>query len=86
MFVVVLTWLTSAAAFTVVEDVGNDGRIASFQDSLWWALVTMATVGYGDVYPVTSAGRVIAGLTMVVGISAFGVLIASVARFFLRDN
>jgi len=86
MFLVLLTWLTSAAAFTVVEDVGVDGRISSFQDSLWWALVTMATVGYGDVYPVTSAGRVIAGLTMVVGISAFGVVTASVARFFLRDN
>lgn len=81
-----LTWLTSAAAFTVVEDVGTGGRIESFQDSLWWALVTMATVGYGDVYPITTAGRVIAGFTMVVGISAFGVVTASVARFLLRDS
>lgn len=81
-----LTWLTSAAAFTVVEDVGAGGRIESFQDSLWWALVTMATVGYGDVYPITMAGRVIAGFTMVVGISAFGVVTASVARFLLKDS
>jgi len=86
MFLVLLTWLTSAATFTVVEDVGTGGRIESFQDSLWWALVTMATVGYGDVYPITTAGRVIAGLTMVVGISAFGVVTASVARFLLKDS
>ena len=86
MFLVLLTWLTSAAAFTVVEDVGVDGRISSFQDSLWWSLVTMATVGYGDVYPVTSAGRVIAGVTMVVGISAFGVVTASIARFFVQSD
>ena len=86
MLLVVLTWLTSAAAFTVAEDVGVDGRVSSFQDSLWWALVTMATVGYGDVYPITSAGRVIAGVTMVVGISAFGVVTASIARFFVRSD
>ena len=86
MLLVLVTWLTSAAAFTVAEDVGVDGRISSFQDSLWWSLVTMATVGYGDVYPVTSAGRVIAGVTMVVGISAFGVVTASIARFFVRSD
>lgn len=84
--VVLLTWLISAAAFTVVEDVGVDGRFESFQDSLWWALVTMATVGYGDIYPETGPGRLIAGFTMVVGISAFGVVTASIARFLLRDD
>jgi len=81
-----LTWLTSAAAFTVVEDVGVNGRYDSFQDALWWALVTMATVGYGDVYPITTAGRVIAAFTMVIGISAFGVVTASLARFLVRGD
>jgi voltage-gated potassium channel len=86
LLLVAITWLTSAAAFTVAEDVGVDGRIQSFQDALWWALVTMATVGYGDVYPVTTAGRVVAAFTMVVGISAFGVVTASLVRFLVRED
>jgi voltage-gated potassium channel len=86
LLIVAFTWLTSAAAFTVAEDVGVDGRFQSFQDALWWALVTMATVGYGDVYPVTTAGRVIAAFTMIVGISAFGVVTASLARFLVRED
>lgn len=86
LLLVALTWLTSAAAFTVVEDVGVNGRYDSFQDALWWALVTMATVGYGDVYPITTAGRVIAAFTMVIGISAFGVVTASLARFLVRED
>lgn len=84
--IVAMTWLTSAAAFTVAEGVGVDGRVQSFQDALWWALVTMATVGYGDVYPVTTAGRVIAVFTMTIGISAFGVLTASIAKFLLQSD
>ena len=67
--VAALSWLTAAAAFTVVEDVGVDGRIHSFFDALWWSTATITTVGYGDVYPVTVAGHIIGGFTMVVGIS-----------------
>ena len=63
-----LVWLTSAAAFTVVEDVGEGEQIDSFGDALWWSSTTITTVGYGDVYPVTAIGRMIAVVTMIVGI------------------
>ena len=46
-----LSWLTAAAAFTLVEDVGVDGRLHSFFDALWWSTATITTVGYGDVFP-----------------------------------
>jgi voltage-gated potassium channel len=79
-----MTWFTSAAAFTIAEDVGTGGRIHSFFDALWWSLSTITTVGYGDVYPVTAAGRIIAGFTMLVGISTFAVVTAKIAQFLVR--
>jgi voltage-gated potassium channel len=81
-----LTWLTSAVGFTLVEDVGVNGRLHSFFDALWWSSATITTVGYGDVYPVTAAGRMIGVVTMVVGISTFAVLTAKVAEFLVRSR
>lgn len=81
-----LTWLLSAVAFTIAEDVGTDGRIHSFFDSLWWSLSTITTVGYGDIYPVTTAGRLVAGVTMLVGISTFAVVTARIAQFLVRSD
>ena len=81
-----LTWLTSAAAFTIVEDVGTDRPVESFFDALWWSLATITTVGYGDIYPVTGAGRIIGGFTMIIGISTFALVTAKVAQFLVRDD
>jgi len=81
-----VTWLTSAAAFTLAEDVGDRHRIESFFDALWWSTSTITTVGYGDIFPVTAAGRLIGGPTMVVGISTFAVVTAKVAEFLVRST
>lgn len=83
-----ITWLSSAAAFTIVEDVGVGGRVHSFFDALWWSASTITTVGYGDIYPITVAGRIIAVFTMVVGISVFAIVTARIARFLIgsEDN
>lgn len=81
-----LTWLTSAVGFTLAEDVGEGGRVASFFDALWWSTATITTVGYGDIFPVTGAGRVIAGFTMLVGISTFAVVTAKVAEFLVSSS
>jgi voltage-gated potassium channel len=80
-----MTWLTSAVAFTLVEDVGEDGRLHSFFDALWWSSTTITTVGYGDVFPTTTPGRLVGVVTMVVGISTFAVVTAKVAEFLVRS-
>jgi voltage-gated potassium channel len=80
------TWITSAVAFTLAEDVGEGHRIDSFYDALWWSSATITTVGYGDVFPVTTVGRLVGVVTMVVGISTFAVVTAKVAQFLVLDG
>ncbi len=80
------TWITSAVAFTLVEDVGTGARIHSFFDALWWSSATITTVGYGDIYPITFAGRLVGIFTMFVGISTFAVVTAKVAEFLVRPE
>jgi len=80
--VVLLTWVSAVAVFNAEMGVpGSD--IVTFGDALWWAVVTMTTVGYGDFTPVSAAGRAIAVVLMVVGIALLGVITASVASWFV---
>jgi voltage-gated potassium channel len=80
------TLITSAVAFTIAEDVGDGRRIDSFFDALWWSAATITTVGYGDIYPITTAGRIIAVFTMVVGISTLAVVTARIAQFLISPD
>jgi voltage-gated potassium channel len=59
------------------------GNIVSAQDALWWAVTTMTTVGYGDRFPITSEGRLVAVVLMAAGVGAFGTLSGLVAAWFL---
>lgn len=80
------TLITSAVAFTIAEDVGDGRRINSFFDALWWSAATITTVGYGDIYPVTGAGRIIAVFTMLIGVSTLAVVTARIAQFLLTTD
>ena len=80
------TWITSAVAFTIAEDVGKGRRIESFFDALWWSASTITTVGYGDIYPVTAPGRIIAVFTMLMGVSTLAVVTARIAQFLLSNE
>jgi len=80
------TWITSAVGFTIAEDVGDGRRIHSFFDALWWSASTITTVGYGDIYPVTTTGRIIAIFTMLIGVSTLAVVTARIAQFLLSSD
>lgn len=60
-----------------------DSHIADFNTALWWAIVTVTTVGYGDVTPVTATGRFVAAILMVTGIGTIGLLASSVASVLI---
>jgi voltage-gated potassium channel len=61
---------------------GSNPAMGSIGDAFWWAVVTATTVGYGDISPTTTEGRLIAVLLMLVGIGAISILTATVASFF----
>jgi len=81
-----LLLFSSAVAVLEAEQNAEGSNITSFADAIWWALASVTTVGYGDRYPVTDDGRVIATFLLVVGIGLFGALTAVLAAWVLRDG
>ena len=67
-------------------EVSPQANIATAEDALWWSMVTMTTVGYGDLYPVTTSGRLLAALLMTSGILLFGTFTAAVASALLAPG
>ncbi|HEY5244121.1 MAG TPA: ion channel, partial [Acidimicrobiales bacterium] len=61
-------------------------NIHDYGSALWWGIVTMTTVGYGDKFPVTGLGRAVAVVLMLVGIGLLGVITATVASFFVQEH
>lgn len=76
-------WLVGGLAITDAERGSDGATIDSVADGWWWAGVTMSTVGYGDTYPTTGTGRVIAGGLMLAGVALVGVVTAAVASWFV---
>ena len=63
---------------------GPESNILTGPDAVWWSIVTITTVGYGDHFPVTHEGRILAGVLMTVGIGLFGTFTAFVASWFVE--
>ena len=76
------------SAFLVHEAESNvaGAKIKNAGDALWWAVTTVTTVGYGDVYPVTKAGRYVGVVTMFVSIAEAGSLTATMASILIRKR
>jgi voltage-gated potassium channel len=75
----------AAIAVLNFEDTA-DGNIKSAGDAFWWAFVTMTTVGYGDKYPVTWEGRMVACILMTAGAGLFATSTAFIAAMFLHPE
>jgi voltage-gated potassium channel len=76
--------LIAASLIPVLEQASDKARIKTFSDGLWWALVTVTSTGYGDFYPVTSAGRILAIILMFSGITIFSSIVGVVAFYISR--
>lgn len=89
----VVTYVAASAALLVfvgalavldVEQSAPDAKILTFGDAVWWAVATITTVGYGDMYPVTPLGRMVAAALMMSGIAVLGVVTASIASWLVQ--
>jgi voltage-gated potassium channel len=79
---VVLIWMAALGVLDA-ERTSPDANIVTFGDAIWWAFVTITTVGYGDYYPVTAGGRLVAILLMAGGVAVLSVVTATVSSWII---
>lgn len=80
-----LLGFVAALAVLEAERDAPEASITSFGEAVWWTITTISTVGYGDRYPVTVEGRLVAATLMVAGIALLGVVTASIATWFVEN-
>ena len=86
LFLVIVVTELAGATIYFAENGAAGSNIASASDAIWWALVTITTVGYGDRYPVTDDGRAIGVFLLFAGIALFSVLTGFIANLFLAPR
>ncbi|KRM25399.1 Ion channel [Limosilactobacillus panis DSM 6035] len=77
---------TSIAILIVTASMYSISEHVPYGESLWWAIATATTIGYGDISPHTFLGKLAAILLMVIGIGFVGVLTSSLTNFFIQDH
>lgn len=81
---IVIVVVTAGSILIVLIEAPVEGaNIKTGSDAVWWSIVTVSTVGYGDRYPVTDAGRLIGTTMIVMGVSLFSVLTSYIATQFM---
>lgn len=77
--------LLASVAMFLAEHEAQPDKFADVPSAMWWAIVTLSTVGYGDVTPLTALGKIIAGFTMIAGIGFFALPVGIIASGFQQE-
>ena len=83
LFVTILMLEFGSLGMLAIESQSSVSNITTAPDALWYMVVTLSTVGYGDQYPVTTQGRVLGAFVILTGVGIFGTLTGYLANFFL---
>ena len=86
LFVGILVLEFGSLALLKLEATDPGANITDASDALWYVIVTMSTVGYGDEYPITNPGRVVGSIIIIVGVGIFGTLTGYLANLFLTPS
>lgn len=86
IFCVMLVIESGAFLILMAERGAPDANIQTASDAMWWVYVTITTVGYGDRYPVTNAGRLVGVMVMTMGVGLFGTLAGFIANKLLAPE
>lgn len=85
VFVVLLLMLVSAVLMYHIENAAQPDKFANALDALWWAVATFTTVGYGDLYPITAAGRLLSAVIALLGIGLVAVPTGIISSGFIEQ-
>ncbi|MFI0432433.1 MAG: potassium channel family protein [Candidatus Nanopelagicales bacterium] len=86
LYVTTLTMVVAAIMVVLFESKSPQANITTFGNALWWTGETVSTVGYGDFYPVTLGGRIVAGTLFVNGVALLSIITAGLAQRFTSDG
>jgi len=79
--------LVITSSITILQfETDPNSNIKTAEDAIWWSYTTVTTVGYGDKFPITTEGRIIAAVLMTAGVGLFGTFTAYVASFFMEKE
>lgn len=85
LFITFIVLLFSANVMYIVENKAQPDAFKNMGESLWWAVATLTTVGYGDIYPVTSLGKVISGFMALIGIGIVAIPAGLLSSAFVSE-
>ena len=85
LFLSALAILFSASAIYYLEHEAQPNKFSSITESVWWATVSLATVGYGDVYPVTAGGKIFASIISLIGIGIVAIPTGIISASFVEE-
>lgn len=86
VFLITFLVISFSSVAILLAERSSGANIRTAGDAVWWSITTITTVGYGDKYPVSDIGRVIAGILMLMGVGLFGTLSGVIASFFLGHH
>jgi voltage-gated potassium channel len=85
LFLIVILLVISSSVMYYAESAAQPDKFGSIPEAMWWGIITLATVGYGDVYPVTFLGKVMGGIVALLGVAVYALPTGILAAGFAEE-